>query len=135
MAYTEAERQSKTNWMVSDVQTKLSDDYNKLPPPTYPPNYEMHSGWISYRGYGYDIVTTMNIRGNSDYPANIYASYTTPTGSAKTVLYQVNSAGDLLSVQSVVINEAKAHIDLVVDKDVYPPNYVETITPTTAYGG
>lgn len=135
MAYTEAERQSKTTWMVIDVQDLLAADYKKLPPPTYPPNHEIHSGWISYRGYAYDMVTTMNIQGNSDYPASVYANYTTPSGSAKTTSYWAHSAADLPSTQTGVINEAKAHIDLLLDADLYLPNYKETITPTTAYGG
>lgn len=79
------------------------------------------SGFTSYRGYGYNILTTMNINGNSDYPATVYVRYTTPTGTYTTATLTANSASELSSVQTERANDAKSRIDLALDNDKYAP--------------
>jgi hypothetical protein len=63
----------------------------------------------------------MNINGNSDYPATVYVSYTTPTGSDKTATLTANNATELSSVQAERTNDAKSRIDLLLDNDRYSP--------------
>jgi uncharacterized protein (UPF0333 family) len=78
----------------------------------------------------------MNITGTSDYPASVRVSYTTPLSNNNTTLtINANSASELASVQTERINDAKARIDLIVNADQYPPNYVENVTSMTSYGG
>ena len=135
MAANETERIQKSNQMVADIQRIIQAGYTNTPP-TYSQNYLMPSSFVSYRGYGYQLLTTMNITGTSDYPASVRVSYTTPLSNNNTTLtINANSASELASVQAERMNDAKARIDLVVNADQYPSNYVENITSTTSYGG
>ncbi len=136
MAANETERIQKSNQMIINIQNIIQAGYSTLPAPTYPQNYLINSGFISYRGYGYNILTTMNITGTSDYPTSVRVSYTTPLSNNNTTqTINANSASELTSVQTERVNDARARIDLIVNADQYPQNYVETITNTTSYGG
>jgi hypothetical protein len=119
------------------IRTTLQNSYNNLPTPTYPKDHLIDSGFISYRsGYGYNILTTMNTTGFSDYPATVRVSYTTPISNNNTTLtLTAKNATELTSIKAERVNSAKARIDLVLNADQYPSNQVETITNTTAYGG
>jgi hypothetical protein len=76
----------------------------------------------------------MNISGTSDYPATVYAKYTTPTSSNNsTQKITAQSASDLATIRVERANQAKADIDLALSTDQYPPNYKETLTNTTYY--
>ena len=78
----------------------------------------------------------MNIDGNSDYPASVRVSYTTPLSSDNTTLsLRANSATELASVQAERIRDAQARIDLTLDADKHGPYEVETITNDTVYAG
>ncbi len=77
----------------------------------------------------------MNISGTSDYPASVRVSYTTPISNSNTTqTINANSAAELSSVQTERINDAKANIDLIVNADQYPPNYLEVMRNSTSYG-
>lgn len=103
---------------------------------TSSPNQVIDSGFISYRnGYGYNILTTMNTTGTSDYPASVYVRYTTPFSTNNvTSTISVHNATELTNVQTERANDAKARIDLVLNADQYSPNAVEQIRAATSYG-
>ncbi len=107
------------------------------PVPIFPLNYPVPSSFVSYRGgYGYQLLTTMNISGTSDYPASVRVSYTTPLSNNNTTeTTNVSSAAKLATIQAERINEAKASIDLIMNADQFEPNYIEFLTNTTNYGG
>jgi hypothetical protein len=121
LAYTEADRITKTNQITSQIQSAIQAQYNSLPKPTYPQNSLIDSGFIAYRGYGYNILTTMNITGNSDYPATVYVRYTTPLGTFTTLIMTAHNAAGLDAVKIERTNDAKSRIDLVLDNDKYAP--------------
>lgn len=136
MAANETERVQKSNQMVANIQSLIQAGYNNTPAPSYPQNSIIDSGAISYRGYSYRVLTTMNLSGTSDYPASVRVSYTTPlSGNNTTLTIQANSATELTSVQADRANDARARIDLILDNDLHAPNQEETITNTTSYGG
>ena len=77
----------------------------------------------------------MNITGTSDYPATVYARYTTPLSTNNvTATLTANTASELSSIKLERANDAKAKIDIILASDQYPPNYVETLTNTINYG-
>lgn len=136
MAADDAERVQKSNQIISEMQAAIRAGQSATPPPTYPRNHLIDSGFVSYRnGYGYRTLTTMNITGTSDYPATVRVAYTTPLSSNNTTqTLTANNAAELLSIQTERVNEARARIDQVLNADQYPPNHVETVTNTTSYG-
>ncbi len=141
MAANESERIQKSNQMVADIQKILQSAYKPVPAPTFPLNHLIDSGFIGYRTsngttYGYNILTTMNTTGASDYPARVRVRYNTPVSSSNyTVDVYASNATELSNLQTTKINEAKAQIDIILDTDKYPPNFKETVTNTASYGG
>jgi hypothetical protein len=78
----------------------------------------------------------MNITGASDFPATVYAKYTTPVSANNvTQTLTANNTTELASIKIERANDAKAKIDLILAADQFPANYVETLTNTTSYGG
>ena len=128
-ATNDADRIAKSNQMILDLQSLIQAAYNDLPKPNYPQNTEIYGDFVPYRnGYGYQVVKTMNLNGNSDYPASIRVEYTTPLSSKnKTATLQAKNAEEMSTIESERILEAKGQIDLIIDADQYPPNAVETL--------
>jgi hypothetical protein len=128
IVYSESERSQVTNTLISDIQSKIQAWYNTTPPPTYPQWFVIDSGFIHYKnGYGYNIFTTMNVNGNADYPATVYALYTSPSGGWYTQTLTAHNPTELTQIQNERANDAKARIDLELQNDNFPPGATEQI--------
>jgi hypothetical protein len=133
-ANNETERITLSDKVLADVQSRIQEWYRALPPPNYPPKAIIDSWFIPYKnGYGYNLITTMNINGDADYPATVYVKYTTPSGEKKTATITAKNAAELTQVQNERVNEAKAEIDRVIQNDKYPPWAQEQITQRRSY--
>lgn len=135
IANNDTERVNFSNSMVSRIRSQIESAYYNLPKPTYSQNYIIPSSAIGYRGYTYQIITTMNTSGYSDYPANIYAKYTTPAGSRTTMSMGATSASEVQSLQISSTSEAKAQIDVALGTDTFAPSQVVVMTPRRSYAG
>jgi hypothetical protein len=134
-ATSDADRIAKSNQILSQIQWLIRAWYNSCIP-SYSRWYIIDGGTVAYRWYSYSLFTTMNLDGNCDYPAAVYVRYTTPLSNNNvTLTINARDATELTTVRAERINDAKARIDLIVDNDLYPANYVETITNTTSYWG
>ncbi|GAB0174779.1 MAG: hypothetical protein HHAS10_06580 [Candidatus Altimarinota bacterium] len=133
-ANSEAERLSFSQSMVGKLKSIIDASNANLPKPTYPPNTVLPSNPVSYKGYTYTLITTMNTTGYSDYPASVKVKYTTPNGAKETPTLPAKNISELSVVQNERINEAKSQIDMSLGLDKYPPYYVETITSNKPFG-
>jgi hypothetical protein len=134
IANNETERLSFSQSMVGRLKGIIEAKYNNLPSPTYPQNYVIPSNPVSYKGYSYTLVTTMNTTGFSDFPASVKVKYTTPTGQKETPVLPAKDASELAKVQAERISEAKSQIDMSLWQDNYTPYQVVTLTPRKYYG-
>ena len=98
--------------MVGKLKAIIEAKYYNLPKPTYPQNTILPSSPVAYKGHTYNLLTTMNTTGYSDYPASVKVRYTTPTGTRETPSLPAKDQTELMIVQTERINEAKSQIDM-----------------------
>ena len=73
----------------------------------------------------------MNVNGDMDYPAKVYASYTLPDGTTQnTIRMTAKNAAELVQIQSERLAQAKSLIDLSID-DLHAMGEIELVQGIT----
>jgi hypothetical protein len=119
------------------MKTAIEREVNTTPAPTYPQNTIVRSSFLTYpagTSYGYEVVTTMNLNGSSDFPARVYVEYRSPLGTTQTQSVRVDNTTELAQTQDERIREARSQIDIAINNDRYAPNATISMTSLTRYG-